>query len=63
VVTHTCNSSTWEERQEDHEFEANLDYTARPFQKHRRTKQINHPPKQGVYINKHVTGKEKYIEL
>jgi hypothetical protein len=36
VVAHTCNSSTWELRKEDQEFEANLGYTGRPCSKIKR---------------------------
>jgi hypothetical protein len=33
MVQHTCNSSTWELRQENCEFEASLGYVVRPFLK------------------------------
>jgi hypothetical protein len=29
-VTHACNFSSWEARQENHEFESTLDYIGRP---------------------------------
>jgi hypothetical protein len=50
VAAHFCNISTWKLRQKDHEFEANLGYTAVPgylgLNWEPSLKQINNPLKQ-----------------
>jgi hypothetical protein len=67
VVAHTCNSSTWELRKEDQEFEANLGYIVHseilPPKKKKPKKQTNKKPPKNQNLNEENNNKIPYFRF